>query len=158
MATTETEVTPLTEADRALIEAEHHRLEQMLNDLCSTCCHFLSKLDCVHCNHETMATCQGRLPSFLFDFHDFVSEHIDNEESIMEHTLPADEFGDYLKAHQKEHVQLLREVRDMIDDAYRLGRQGNVAAAIRQFHALITERFSEHARNFDSILLHATPH
>ncbi len=145
----------LSASDRRIIDDEHARLDRFLRDLCETCPEFTSLEDCHNCGHEKTASCQGRLPSFFYDFHDLVAEHFENEEKIMAGKLQSEEERDYLRRHQEEHARLMREVRSLIKESTELSQRGNVAAAIRRFHHLIKDRFSEHADSYDKILLGA---
>lgn len=143
----------LSTDDRQLIEAEHARLEQFLQDLYDTCTEMVSSQDCDHCDRGKFAACQGRLPSFFYDFYDLVADHFENEEKIMSDTLHSDIGYEFLRQHNREHAKLMREVKDLIDESSVLNRQGEVAEAIRHFYAKVTEMFGEHARLFDSRLL-----
>jgi hemerythrin len=143
----------LSDADRHLIEAEHLRLEQFLTDLYDTCSEMAPDCGCNNCDSGQIAACQGRLPSFFYDFYELVSDHFDNEEMIMRDSLWSDSGYELLRQHNQEHARLMREVKNLIEESTRLNRQGNVAAAIRHFYNKVTEMFGEHARTFDSRLL-----
>lgn len=106
----------LSAADRLLIEEEHTRLERMLNDLCDTCSNFATLTDCRHCSKEKIASCQGRLPSFFFDFQDFVAEHFENEESIMDRMIRPSDINEYLRKHQQEHATLMLSVKRLVQE------------------------------------------
>lgn len=148
-------LTRLSANDQHAIEAQHARLEQILHDLCDTCSEFNRHADCSLCAREKVACCQGRLPSFLYDFLDLVAEHFETEEQIMDQLLQPSEtaYGEYLQRHREEHTNLMREVKKLIQQSSALSKQGNVSEAIRLFHQLISQRFSEHAHSFDNPLL-----
>lgn len=148
----------LSAVDRQLIEEEHARLERFLCDLCDTCSEFMSKVDCHRCDKEKVASCQGRLPSFFYDFHDLVAEHCEHEEKIMYGISQTEELNDYLRLHQEDHARIMQDVKQLIQESTVLIQQGNVAVAIRQFYQLIKDRFGEHARSFDNILLSTSHH
>jgi hypothetical protein len=147
--------TGLAANDQRAIEAQHARLEQLLKDLCDTCSEFNRHADCSLCPREKVACCQGRLPSFLYDFLDLVADHFETEEQIMSQLLQPSEiaYREYLRRHREEHANLMREVKQLIQQSGELSKQGNVGEAIRLFHQLISRRFSEHAHSFDNPLL-----
>lgn len=149
---------PLDPVDRQLIDAEHARLEQFMCDLRDTCENFGANGDCYHCSKLQVATCQGRLTSFFYDFMDLIGEHIENEEKIMLHTLVATEEDPHFMAHQAEHERLIREVRELMRVASGFSAKGNPSESIRILYRKISEMFGEHARNFDSQVLGHQPH
>ncbi len=146
-------IIPLAASDRQLIEEEHARLERFLTELCDTCIEFRTFSDCHGCDRERVASCRGRLPSFFHDFHDLIAEHFDNEERIMRSYLKEAHENEYIKLHNEEHAKLMREVKQLIQEAAAQTEQGNVVAAIQQFHKSITSRFGEHTHAFDRVLL-----
>lgn len=145
----------LSPADRLQIEHEHQRLAMFLHDLHDTCCKFQTLEDCQGCGREKIACCQGRLASFRFDFFDLVAEHIENEEQIMRSSLGDAGCDEYLRRHQEEHAQVLREMKDWMQEMSALSRDGHTAAAIRKLHQKITARFGEHAQSFDDPFLNS---
>ena len=145
----------LSAADRLLIDAEHARLEQFLSDLRDTCENFDLQGDCYGCSRAQVATCQGRLTSFFYDFLDLVTEHFENEENIMRNTLLAPEDESYFRLHQQEHARLLQEVRELMRESAVSSSQGNPSGAIRRLESKISELFGQHAHGFDSALLGA---
>lgn len=148
-------LTRLSANDQHAIEAQHARLERLLTDLRDTCSKFSSHVDCQLCSREEVACCQGRLPSFLYDFLDLVAEHFETEEQIMGQLLQPSEtaYSEYLRHHREEHANLMREVKQLILQSRELSTQGNTGEAIRLFYQLISHRFSEHAHSFDDPLL-----
>lgn len=148
-------LTRLAANDQRAIQAQHARLEQLLNDLSDTCSEFYRHADCSLCPREKVACCQGRLPSFLYDFLDLVADHFETEEQIMSQLLQPSEtaFSEYLRHHREEHANLMREVKQLIQQSSALSKQGNVGEAIQLFHQLISRRFREHAHSFDDPLL-----
>jgi hemerythrin len=143
----------LSDDDRQLIEAEHLRLEQFLGELYETCSEMVPDFGCSGCDSGKFAACQGRLPSFFYDFYELVSNHFDNEEKIMRDSLWSESGYELLRQHNQEHARLMREVKELIEECSTFNKQGNVAAAIRHFHNKVTDMFGEHARTFDSRLL-----
>jgi hemerythrin len=144
----------LSEAERFLIEDEHARLERFLQDLRETCSEFVNQEECHGCAREKIASCQGRLTSFFYDFLDLVSVHFENEEKVISEILQTQEASDYFRHHQKEHANLMREMESLMHESSAISRQGRTAAAIRNLYQRVAERFIEHARGFDDIFLH----
>lgn len=149
---------PLDPDDRALIDAEHARLEQFMLDLRDTCENFGKYGDCYQCAQAQIATCQGRVTSFFYDFMDLITEHVENEETIMRHTLANPDEDKHFQAHQVEHVRLLRDMRELMRVSSVHARQGNPSASIRLLFLKVSELFGEHARRFDSEFLGHTHH
>lgn len=143
----------LSTADRLLLDEEHARLEQFWHDLRETCTEFESGVDCRGCSQDLLATCQGRLVSFIYDFLDLTAEHFEHEEAILRRLLPSPDDDVHVHAHQMEHVRLLRVVHDLAREAARLNTQGLSAEAIRLLYRKICELFGEHARNYDTPFL-----
>ncbi len=150
--------TLLSAADRQLIEAEHARLEQFLNDLRDTCEKYRSSGNCFGCDREQVATCQGRLTSFFFDFLDLIAEHFDNEERIMRDVLPSSDLEGYFHQHQAAHARLTREVRELMRESAIFSNQGNPSEAIRRLERKISELFGRHAHVFDDVFLGKAGH
>jgi hypothetical protein len=67
----------LAPADYLVIEKEHKLLEKYLTNLRDACaCSNMDHLpDCQTCDQERQTSCQGRLPSFLFDIVDLAGKH-----------------------------------------------------------------------------------
>ena len=145
----------LSTADRMLIDAEHARLEQFLCDLRDTCENFGAQGDCYRCSRAQVATCQGRLTSFFYDFLDLIAEHFENEEKIMLGSFPASGEDDEIARHQKEHARLMMEVKGLMRESAEFSSQGNPSEAIRRLEKKISELFGEHAHTFDSRFLKA---
>lgn len=139
--------------DRHSIKMEHVRLARFMNDLRATCSEFASSADCNRCAKEKVASCQGQLPSFFYDYLDLVEEHFENEERILHGVIKTQDEKEQIRLHHDEHVKLLQEVKQLIHEASTLSRQGEVATAIFQFYQRITEIFSEHDRVFDATFM-----
>lgn len=148
----------LSAGDRLLIDAEHARLEQFLCDLRDTCENFGAQGDCYRCSRTQVATCQGRLTSFFYDFLDLIAEHFENEEKIMRNTLPPVDEDQYFVRHQQEHARLVLEVRALMRESAEYSSQGNPSEAIRRLESKISELFGEHAHTFDSRFMGAGHH
>ena len=143
----------LSMGDRQSIELEHVRLARFMSDLRATCSEFSSSADCQDCAKEKVASCQGQLPSFFYDYLDLLEEHFDNEERILLGVIKTQDERVHLRLHHDEHMRLLRQVKQLIQEASTMSRQGNVAAAIFQFYQQITDIFSEHDRAFDATFM-----
>lgn len=146
--------TGLSVADRLLIEEEHARLERYWRDLRETCAEFESGADCHGCSKELLATCQGRLVSFIYDFLDLTVEHFEHEEAILQHLSVQDDDTHFL-SHRAEHARLLRIVHTLAQDAAKLNMQGLSAEAIRLLYRRIGELFGAHAHAYDDVFLNA---
>ena len=146
----------LSAADRLLIDEEHARLEQFLHDLRDTCENFGAQGDCYGCSRAQVATCQGRLTSFFYDFLDLVAEHFENEEKIMYVSLPAADDNEFFRQHQAEHARLMSEVKSLMRESSAQSNRGNPSEAIRQLDRKIAEMFGVHAHTFDAPFLQAT--
>lgn len=147
-------------ADLLLIDEEHARLEQFLNDLRDTCDNFGAQGNCYGCSRAQVATCQGRLASFFYDFLDLLAEHFENEERMMRESLMAeadDEVDDeHFRQHRAEHARLMSEVRNLMQESAVLSHQGNPSEAVRQLDRKIAEIFGMHVQAFDVPFLQAT--
>lgn len=148
----------LDPADRALIDAEHARLERFMLDLRDTCENFGANGDCYQCSKGQVATCQGRVTSFLYDFMDLIAEHVENEEAIMRHTLADADNDTHFQAHQAEHARILRDVRELMRVSSVHATRGNPSASIHLLFMKISEMFGDHARRFDGEFLGHTHH
>jgi hemerythrin len=132
---------------RLLIDEEHTRMERYLRDLYDTC----SELE-ADGGRDKLASCQGRLTSFLYDFLDIISEHFENEEKLMQACLAAEEDVDYFRRHRAAHEKLAREVKVLMRDVTEMNKQGSTALAIRHLYQQIAVMFGEHAREYDSFI------
>jgi hemerythrin len=139
----------LSAEERLLLDEEHARLERFLADLRDTCENFSAEGDCFSCSRAQVATCQGRLNSFNYDFLDLVAEHFENEEAIMLNSLKAADEDVYFLRHRAEHVRLMTEVKDLMRESADLSRQGNPSEAIRRLERKVAEMFGDHAHVFD---------
>ena len=143
----------LSATDRQLIDGEHERLEQFLNDLRDTCENFGADGNCHACNRSQVATCKGRLTSFFYDFLDLVSQHFDNEETIIVGHLKAADEDEYFRRHHAEHARLMAELKILMRESSLQSHQDNPSAAIRGLEHKIAEMFGTHAHAFDGPFL-----
>ncbi|OIQ84430.1 hypothetical protein GALL_337400 [mine drainage metagenome] len=146
----------LSAEERLLLDEEHARLERFLVDLRDTCENFSAQGDCFSCSRAQVATCQGRLNSFNYDFLDLVAAHFENEETIMLNSLKAADEDVYFICHRAEHARLMTEVKDLMRESAVLSRQGNPSEAIRNLERKVAEMFGDHAHVFDVPFLQIT--
>jgi hemerythrin len=148
----------LDPADRSMIDAEHLRLERFIQDLRETCQNFGANSNCYGCTRAQVATCQGRLASFFYDFLDLVTEHFENEETILRHQLPTIDEDQYFRLHQEAHERLIEEVKALMRESAVYSQQGNPSEAIHRLESKISVMFSHHASVFDDAFLGAHHH
>ncbi len=148
----------LAPADYLIIEKEHALLEKFLSDLHDTCdCSNLDKLpDCQSCGHEKMASCQGRLPSYLFYVIDLVTKHFDHEETIMLSRPHVTEVYEYFRIHRQAHEDILHRLNALVDKCFSQGNQSNTAEIYRQFHIKLSDMFEEHDNSFEDPFIQST--
>jgi hemerythrin len=133
--------------DLNLVDEEHARMEKFLRDLYDT----YSELE-AEGGDARVASCHGRLTSFLYDFLDIISEHFENEERLMQACLVAPEDVDYFRRHRAAHEKLARDVKVLLQETAELNRHGSTALAIRHLYQQIAVMFGEHSREYDKFL------
>src|SRR5450830_12263 len=148
----------LAPADYLVIEKEHKLLEKYLSNLLEACaCSNLDKsFDCQPCDHEKQASCQGRLPSFLFHIIELAGRHFDDEETIMLSRPHVREHYEYFHLHQQSHADIMKKLHALVDECLSLGHQNNTAAIYIQFHQTLSDLFEEHDRLFDDPFIEST--
>lgn len=146
----------LSAADRLLLDEEHIRLERFLKDLRDTCENFSAQGNCYSCSRTQVASCQGRLTSFFYDFLDLLAVHFENEEKIMRGSLKNADHDAYFRQHQAEHAKLIQEVKNLMQESFVFSQQGNPSEAIRRLDRKIVEMFGMHARVYDALFLQAS--
>ena len=142
----------LLPADRRMIDEDHERLERFIRDLHDTCAELESADDCGDCDRERVASCQGRLTSFLYDFLDIMDNHFETEEKLMEACLTTPEQREYVHGHKAAHEKLRREVKVLLRELAEMNKQGSTMMAIRQFYRQVAVMFGNHAHEFDDYL------
>lgn len=150
----------LTAADYLVIEKEHKLLNKFLNDLkyaCS-CSNLDESQSCKSCGHEKEASCQGRLPSFLFYAIDVASTHFDHEETIMLSRPHVTDEYEYFRAHRQEHERIIQKLNLLVEECFSLETQGNTPEIYRKFHKKLSDMFEEHDRLFDDPFIASTQH
>src|SRR3972149_7675247 len=142
-------VKKLAPADYLLIEEEHARLERLLHDLRDTCCNLDNLLSCQSCSSGKLASCRGRLPSFLYDVIDLSGNHYYHEESIMLSRPHVTEEYEYFRTHHQAHVDIMQKLNALVGECSSLDNQGSTAEGYRQFYKKLSDLFEEHDRCFD---------
>ena len=158
MATHAHAIKQLTSADYLLIEKEHKLLEKFLSDLENACaCSKLDKLECQEkCGNEKEASCQGRLPSFLFYAIDIASAHFDHEEKIMLSRPHVTEEYKYFRLHHQAHEDILQNLNILVEQYLSLENLSNIANVYREFHKKLSNIFEEHDQLFDDPFIEST--
>lgn len=148
----------LVPADYLVIEKEHALLERFLSDLRDACaCSNLDNLsDCQSCDNGKKASCQGRLPSFLFYVIDLAAKHFDHEETIMLSRPHVTEDYEYFSIHRQAHADIMQKLHALVEECFSLGNQSNIAEIYRQFHKKLSDLFEEHDRSFDDPFIQST--
>ncbi len=134
-------LTAIPKQHRHLCGEEQTHLAHFLNDLCDNCDAFMTANNCNNCNKQKFAACQGRLPSFLYEFMDLVDRHLDNQRKLIDITPDTADACD----HFKRHSRLMHEVEDQIKELAAMNRQGNTLGSIRQLYQLLIDLFGEQA-------------
>lgn len=148
----------LAPADYLVIENEHKLLEKYLQNLHDACaCSNLDKLpDYPHCDHEIQASCQGRLPSFLFHIIDLAGKHFDHEEAIMLSRPHVTQEYEYFRTHRRAHAKVMMQLNALSDECLLLRNNSNTAEIYNQFYVKLTNIFNEHDRDFDDPFIVST--
>lgn len=148
----------LAPADYLVIENEHKLLEKYLANLQDACvCSNPDQLpDCPHCDHEMQASCQGRLPSFLFHIIDLAGKHFDHEETIMLSRPHVTQDYAYFRAHQQAHAQVMMQLNALSDQCLKLRNKSNTPDIYSQFYEKLTKIFDQHDRDFDDPFIAST--
>lgn len=157
-----TQVQPVNElapADYVLIDEEHARLEKLLHDLHETCGNLDTLLGCQDCDSEKVATCQGRLPSYIHDLIDLIDIHFYHEESIML-SRPQAKAGksgyEYFRLHQQAHNNIMQELKSIAGKCSTSYKPEKTAEDYRHFYKRLLDMFEEHDRTFDSPFIQST--
>ena len=148
----------LDHEDYLLIEKEHALLEQFLADLATACA--CAQIDApsehINCNPEKQASCQGRLPSYLYYVSDLGAKHFDHEEKIMLSRPHVTVDYAYFRQHRLAHVEILQNINDLVNKCVSLGKLGNTADIYQQFHRELSDMFAAHDRAFDDPFIAST--
>ena len=118
-----------------------------LRDACA-CCNLDNLSDCQTCDHEKQTSCQGRLPSYLFDVIELAAKHFDLEETIMLSRPHVTENDEYFSMHQQAHADIMEKLNLQVDKYLPLGNQSNASELYIQFYKKLSDLFAEHNRSF----------
>jgi hemerythrin len=143
------EIKKLTPEDFALIEQEHLRLAGYMDRIHETCCFIEGENSCNNCGREKMASCSGRLTSFLIDIINVAEEHFDHEEKIMLKRSSDIANNTYFIAHQKAHDKILLQLESLGKDCHAFDKAGNTVEAYRFLYRQLGDIFSAHDLEFD---------
>ena len=149
-------VNKLTPADYLLIEEEHARLERLLRDLYDTCCNLDNLLSCQGCSSAKLASCRGRLPSYIHDLIDLVDMHFYHEESIMLSRPQVTVGNEYFRIHKQAHDGIIKELKLIVGECSSLDKLEKTAEGYRHFYKKLSDLFEEHDRCFDDPFIQST--
>ncbi|MBI1175740.1 MAG: hypothetical protein GC139_10830 [Sideroxydans sp.] len=149
-------VKKLSPEDYRLIEDEHLRLHELLNNLRSTCCNLDSELGCQTCTREKMASCFGQLTSFFYNLINHSDNHFKHEEAIMLKRPEVTAEYEYFRDHRQAHHAIMKTLESIVSECMALNRQGNTAEGYRQLYNKVLELFREHDRAFDDPFIQST--
>lgn len=158
MPTHERAIKELNSEDYILIEKEHKVLEKYLDDLKYACaCSSLDKPESFKCCvHEKEASCQGRLPSFLFYAIDIASAHFDHEEKIMLNRPNVTEDYKYYRLHHQAHAEILQKLNALAEECLAVENKRHISDVYRDFHKKLSEIFEDHDQHFDDPFIAST--
>lgn len=149
MLTHANEIKKLTPEDFALIEQEHARLAGYMDRIHETCCYIDGTNSCKDCGREKLASCSGRLTSFLMDIVNIAEEHFYHEEEIMLNRSNNIANSEYFIAHQQAHHDILLLLESLGKVCYQFDKTGETVNAYRRLHHQLKEIFQEHDLQFD---------
>lgn len=139
----------LTPAEYKLIEDEHRRLGDSLQNIRSTCRNLDNHDGCDNCSRERIATCQGRLITFFYNIINIAANHFSHEESIMQRLAIVTKEYENFRSHQQAHNNILNELNAKVSQCALLDANGETSEAYRQLYKRMSELFEEHARLLD---------
>jgi hemerythrin len=150
MLTHANEIKKLTPEDFALIEQEHLRLAGYMDRIHETCCFIAGDSSCNNCGREKMASCSGRLTSFLIDIVNVAEEHFYHEEKIMLKRSSDIVNSEYFIAHQQAHYEILLQLESLGKVCYQFDKTGKTVEAYRYLYQQLKDIFSAHDLQFDN--------
>jgi hemerythrin len=144
--------------DYLVIAKEHALLEKFLDDLrdACACCKLGEQVNCTTCDAEMRASCQGRLPSFLYYVIDLAAKHFDHEEKIMLSRPHVTKDYEYFRVHHQAHVEIMQKLNALIDQCFSLDENTDTGSVYRQFHQALSELFNQHDHAFDDPFIEST--
>ncbi len=144
--------------DYLVIANEHALLEKFLDDLreACACCKLGEQASCTTCDPEKRASCQGRLPSFLYYVIDLAAKHFDHEEKIMLSRPHVTKDYEYFRLHHQAHVEIMQKLNALVDQCFSLDKNTDTGSVYRQFHQTLSELFTQHDQAFDDPCIDST--
>ena len=149
-------ISKLAPADYLLIEEEHNRLGMLLRDLHGTCCNLDNLLNCHGCDSAKLASCRGRLPSYIHDLIDLVDMHFYHEESIMLGRPQVTVGNEYFRIHKQAHDNIMQELKSIAGECNSLAKLERIAEGYRHLYKKLSDLFEEHDRCFDDPFFQST--
>jgi len=143
-------------ADYLHIEEEHPRLERLLHGLQETCCNLDNLLSCQGCDSGKLASCRGRLPSYIHDLIDLVDMHFYHEESIMLSRPQVKAGYEHFRLHRQAHANIMRELNSMVSEYSSVDKLEKKYESYRKFYKKLSDLFEEHDRCFDDPFIQST--
>lgn len=139
--------------DYQQLEEDHLRIKTYLEALSGVCVNLNNHLKCDSCAKTRHASCDGLLPSFLYDAIDIIGSHFQREESLMgaypsDAIMPAD-----LLNHHKAHANILKTLENVASDCMKMSEEGKTDDAYRKLCNDLTVLFKEHEKCFDERLM-----
>ena len=146
----------LAAEDYQLIEEEHLRLHELLDNLRATCCNLGNQLGCQGCSSEKLAACKGQLTS---SFHNLVylsDNHFFHEESIMRNWPRIAEEYEQFHRHRQAHAGIMVALHQTVSECAVLDGQGETAEGYRRLYTRMSELLEEHGHLFDDPFIRST--
>ena len=156
MANHNRSVKRLAAEDYQLIEAEHARLHELLDNLRATCLNLDNELNCGSCDSEKQAACLGQLTSSFHNLIYITDSHFAHEEDIMRKWPYIGEQSGQFDRHRQAHAGIMTALRKTVDDCSILSQQGATAESYRLLYRRMSKLLEEHARLFDDPFIHST--
>lgn len=156
MTTLVPSIKSLAPDDYALIESEHARMEWFLHDIKDTCLHLDDQLACDSCGSLKLASCYGRLPSFLHNLMEITDKHFHHEESIMLSRPHVTENYEYFRVHRQAHLDIMQALKEIAGDCASFLQQKVIADGYRQLYQRVSGLFEDHDRLFDDPFIQST--
>lgn len=146
----------LAAADYQLIEAEHARLHELLDNLRATCLNLENELDCNNCDSEKHAACLGQLTSSFHNLIYIADSHFSHEEDIMRKWPYIGEQTEEFGRHRQAHASIMKALRRTVDECSSLNQQGATADSYRLLYRRMSKLLEDHARLFDDPFIQST--
>ena len=102
-------------------------------DISETCCNMGNSLGCLGCSSGSIASCKGRLPSYIHYFIYLVEARIEHDESVA-----TQDFAVSL-LRQMEYDKLLFKVNELGNECILLAKQDRVTESYHKLHRMVSE-------------------